>query len=587
MIDLQFYPTPLNLARKAWSKFSNRNFIRVLEPSAGNGDLLLGMPGTSTMYRRSVPIDCCEIDLGKHPYLRSLSGVAVVGTDFLELNNSGIYSHIIQNPPFNQGVHHVLKAWECMFDGEIVSIINAETLRNPNSREKEFLALLVEQHGNVEFITESFIGDDVERQTSVEIALVYLRKKSQAGEDIVGRLIGDMKVETAADKVEQLSEGFKHPQELAIPNSVIENIVLVFDSAVRTMREAVMAEAQANYYSVMIGLTMGEILNQSGHSVSANKSCEWIKQEITDRYLVLKDKSWANLMRLSDVTSKLSSTAKKRMDSAFEEIKTLEFTVSNISGFLRGLIENQGSIMLQMACDVFDLITHYHTGNVVFYRGWASNDKHRTCGMRVKKSRFVLPGNSIYGTTLSWEAEQRLADIDRVLAMLDEKEVPDLSLVKVFKLNMAELRRGERVTSSYLDVRFYPNVGTIHFYPRSQELMDKLNRLVGEYRQWLPPKTDSSKDFLRQYNDAEKFDKEFREELSNELKKDYPSSSHYSRTYANPLNGIFSNDDSSKSAAQIDAALTKVHERNGLHVHFQLERTTSAVHQEELLLLAE
>ena len=70
MIDLQFYPTPLNLARKAWSKFRNNNFIRVLEPSAGNGDLLLGMPGSSTMYRRSVPIDCCEIDMAKHPYLR-------------------------------------------------------------------------------------------------------------------------------------------------------------------------------------------------------------------------------------------------------------------------------------------------------------------------------------------------------------------------------------------------------------------------------------------------------------------------------------------------------------------------------------
>ena len=37
MDDLQFYPTPKELALRAWSLFKNKHFTRVLEPSAGNG----------------------------------------------------------------------------------------------------------------------------------------------------------------------------------------------------------------------------------------------------------------------------------------------------------------------------------------------------------------------------------------------------------------------------------------------------------------------------------------------------------------------------------------------------------------------
>ena len=37
--NYQYYPTPEALSKMAWAKFKNRNFIRVLEPSAGDGHL--------------------------------------------------------------------------------------------------------------------------------------------------------------------------------------------------------------------------------------------------------------------------------------------------------------------------------------------------------------------------------------------------------------------------------------------------------------------------------------------------------------------------------------------------------------------
>ncbi len=74
------------------------------------------------------------------------------------------------NPPFADGAKHVLKAWEILFDGEIVAILNAETLKNPYSKERKLLFKLIEQYGEVEYLQQIFAGVDAERQTNVEIA---------------------------------------------------------------------------------------------------------------------------------------------------------------------------------------------------------------------------------------------------------------------------------------------------------------------------------------------------------------------------------------------------------------------------------
>src|SRR5674476_2159 len=141
-----------------------------------------------------------------------------------------------------------------------------------------------------------------------------------------------------------------------------------------------------------------------------------------------------------------------------------------------------------MACDVFDMITKFHTDNTVFYKGWKSNDKYRTCGMQDKTTRFILPRHSTDGwqSNLSWESEQMLRDFDKVFAMLDCKSSPEVGLYDLFRGSFNELRCSKRLSSSYFDVRYYPGAGTIHFFPRRKKLVGRLNLLVGRYRQWLP-----------------------------------------------------------------------------------------------------
>lgn len=561
--QLQFYPTPLWLARKAWSKFQ-KPFTRILEPSAGNGDLAFAAPVHETRWR--VPIDCCEIDITRHPQLRD-AGYSVVGLDFLQFDAGAMYSHVILNPPFAQGVHHALKAWDSLWDGEIVAILNAETLRNPCSKERERLVRLVEAHGEVEYVEAAFAGDDAGRQTHVEVALIYLRKEADLEQDLAETIMEDLERDsmTAAG----LASGYHEPQELALSGSTIENAVTAFNAAVRAARESVFADARAKRYKARLGRSMGAVIGgYCDDDFDDRSSVEYVRRELFQRYEDLKDRAWTGILRSSRVTDRLSSAGQKQVEAQFEQIKTLEFTVSNIYGFLLGVIENQGEIQTEMACSVFDQIMRYHSKNAVYYQGWKSNDRHRETGMRIKMTRFILPGHEVeaWRRQLSWDSERLLHDFDKVFAMLDGKDKPEYGILDAFRHEFEALRMGDRVQSAYFDLRYYPGAGTIHFFPRDKEVVDRLNRLVGRHREWLPPEDVRVSDaFWLQYDQAEKFDTELRKEARNT-----PRRSSWEGDFFQQLHSPHG-DRQSRGNDVIGQALARVHERHGIDVQEAIE----------------
>lgn len=577
-MDNEFYPTPPALAKRAWEKFKSRHFVRVLEPSAGRGDLAAQHPWEVNRYRHSrMPIiDCCEIDVTMHPALRA-RGWNVVGLDFLSMASATIYSHIILNPPFSHGAAHVLKAWESLWDGEIVAIINAQTLRNPHSRERQRLVELVAQYGEVEYIVGAFLISEAERKANVEVALIRLEKKADVGNDIVGNLLEEMARD--AESGEGLAGDYRDVQALALPDSFVNNSVLCFDAAVSAMGDAVRSEARSRYYTALIGETMA-VRNGVGATSKDDSTIDWVKSELANRYDGLKDRAWASMLRSSNVTARLSSKAQKRVESEFEEIKKLEFTARNVYGFLCGLVDSQAKIQLDMACDVFDLITKWHTDNGAFVLGWKSNDKHRTCGMRIKTTRFILPGHSNDGwrNNLSWESEQTLGDLDKVFAMLAGQYEPEVSLVGVFRTHFRALSDGARVSSSFFDVRYYSGIGTIHFFPRDRVLIDRLNRLVGRQRQWLPPEgVRVPEAFWLAYDSAEKIDKEVRKELGR---------GYRGMWWDNPLEDFNGDQRKSAAMARISAALCTVLDRHGIKIDAMLEDASEDQSSQQRRLLA-
>jgi len=294
----QYYPTPDWLGREMWKRFKGP-VVRVLEPSAGDGALIRAA-ASRDLFVGSRRVDAIEIDPSRHPALKASDRrVAVVGYDFLEFKMGAIYSHIIMNPPFAQGAKHVLHAWNILYDGEIVALLNAETVRNAFSAERQLLVRLIEQHGEVEFISDAFKGEGVARDTDVEVALVYLRKKVDAS-----TLVGDILVGLGEDGVdgEALGKGYVPPTELALPNRFVENSVRAFKAAVEAMRQAALADARAGYYAALLGETMAQTM-LDGPSLKANFSVGAVREDLARRYDGLKDRAWTNVLRSTQVTA--------------------------------------------------------------------------------------------------------------------------------------------------------------------------------------------------------------------------------------------------------------------------------------------
>jgi len=573
---LQFFPTPVSLARRAWAKFEDKHPTRILEPNAGDGALLDACPWfkDSRYHRHPCKVDCVEIDMSKHPALKA-KNYNVVGLDFLQHLEGSCYSHLILNPPFHSGAKHVLKAWDIAFNAEIVAIVNAETLRNPCNRERERLAQLVATHGSVEYIANAFNGPDSERATDVEIALIHLKKVADS-RSIIGDLLTELRAETRDG--ETLAGEFREMQAVALPTSAIENAVVAFQAAVVSMREAVLSTARSTYYGSLLGETMANVCAGTTGSKS-ELSLDWVQEETGKRFDELQDRAWTGILRSSNVTSRLSSQAQKRVESEFEQIKKLQFSVANIYGFLSGIVESQGEIQLQMCEDIFDAICRYHTENACFYKGWKSNDKHARGARRLRHTRFILPGHRTdsWNSSLSWDSRQLLADFDRVFSMLDGKLTPDESLVDVCNREFDALRGGARVSASYFDVRYWPGAGTIHFFPKNQDVMDRLNRLVGKKRGWLPPEGERvSEDFWLQFDRCEKFDKELRAEVG-KSRRNHWEDPFWQVSRAN-------DDDAIRAGNAIDTALETVLQRHGINTNFQLEAKPQQ--QEQLLLAA-
>jgi len=498
--DNQFYPTPPNLAIKAISKFKNR-ITRLLEPSAGRGDMIEQLIKQHEVSH-SGSIDCIEIDATNVAALRSKK-YQVIGHDFMSYQGGAIYSHILMNPPFNVGVDHVLQAWKVLFHGELVAIINAENIKNPRTKKQAFLVDLIAQHGSFEYLQDEFTTPETQRKTKVEVALVYLKKEK----DFKTRFINDLKKEEGVE--EKLDTTGSTPKDLIIPESSLKNLMITFNCAVDAMKKEGVARERSAFYKQGLGKTMVEIHKERGYEVEiSNEDCfKNISAWVNEKYSELKERAWSSVMNSVEALKCLSSEAQRRLESEFENIRKLEFTMQNIYGFLDGLYSQRNEIQADMICDVFDLISKYHPGNRAYYQGWKSNTRHRINAFRIMMTRFILPcRNEFYCSTSLWyEDKQTVCDIDKVFALLDGKQHPDtFGVADLFDRSYKELCGGERLSCDYFEIRYFPKRGSIHFFPKNKELVDRLNRIVGQKRKWLPhDESQVEPGFWEQFKKAE------------------------------------------------------------------------------------
>lgn len=126
--DLSFYPTPEKVIDELLGDVHFDKESRVLEPSAGVGDIVRAVLG-----KRVGRVHAVEVDPGRVAVLQGMERtgggrLTVSHANFLQMTPRAEYSHVVMNPPF-WGTHymqHVMHAFEFLErGGTLVAVLPA------------------------------------------------------------------------------------------------------------------------------------------------------------------------------------------------------------------------------------------------------------------------------------------------------------------------------------------------------------------------------------------------------------------------------------------------------------------------------
>ena len=191
-----FFPTPEPVINTLLDKAEIEADHRVLEPSAGKGDI-------AEKLREIVGADNLainELSLTLRDILRKKGFEGVEG-DFFDRKVEEKYDRIVMNPPFEKGadIDHVSRAFDMLKPGgRLVSIMGEGVFSRQGKKEKAFREFLELHDAEIEKLPEGAFKSSF-RSTGVATRVVTIDKESQGDLDKI-----DQEVNEITDKVVQL-----------------------------------------------------------------------------------------------------------------------------------------------------------------------------------------------------------------------------------------------------------------------------------------------------------------------------------------------------------------------------------------------
>ena len=492
------YPTPEWLVKKMLNKvdFRNQKIKNILEPSAGLGNII---DVINSDINRNSSYNICAIELDNKCRNVLLSkNVKVIDSDFLTYNGLEQFDLIIANFPFSDGDSHLHKALDVLFSGQIVCLLNAETIKNPysNSR-KDLVSKLNKLDAKIEYIQNAF--SDADRKTNVETALIYISKIR----DVETELFNDIK--SSEDSFDELKESF----EVATKDN-IGNIVKRYNQDKETVTNQIM-DFYKNYKKVSKYLTLaviGEDIQRHSQNVKQDTKelTEIMKDKLNNFVTKLKRDYWLEAMNLNEVKSRLTSQKKQELQSELNKYCNMDFTENNIKIFIDNLMANYPKMIDEAIEYMFDKFTQYafrdgrntnneYSKNIHLFNGWKTNT-----AFKVNK-KIILPFRAEYGNRLYSEKQDFLNDIDMVFNYFDDKGLENnlLEYVEtngykqnILTTNTAEIVQGylyqgetKNIKTRYFTITFYLK-GTVHLVFNDLDMLRRFNIFVGKKRNYLP-----------------------------------------------------------------------------------------------------
>lgn len=487
MYNSGFYPTPAVVSAQMLSGIEPGGKV-ILEPSAGKGDLC------DAIFRKGSwrypekdrhKIHCCEIEPELQAALRG-KGYTLVGSDFLTFQPNVRYNLIVMNPPFRSGEKHLLHAWNILHEGDLVCLLNADSMRNPQ------VERIIEQHGEVVELGRCF--EEAFRETSVNVAMVRLHKKAKPIEFTVFGGTADQDGTTFTDG------GFSNQ---VTTRDTIGNLVMMFDRAREIYARMLPLAAELKFYAAQLAPKCDVQWHKAAEDAifTSDQNAAY-----NDFVGALKADAWQKVFELTGARNLMSAKVKADFDKQKSEMLRMAFSGENISNAVYALLSSGPEILRRCVLEAFELMTGFDKKNKIHAEGWKTNDAW-------KVNRKVIVPVAVYDTFSSWETRgtvsyhyhDKLDDIDRALAYLEGRRLEDVLTIRQAIKDFAnplkpgardnsEYSRdrtanpdwtGQKFCSEYFELVGYKK-GTLHMTFRDPSLWERFNVEAAKGKNWLP-----------------------------------------------------------------------------------------------------
>lgn len=517
MYDPEYFPTPrhvitrmldpyrmtIDVGRKDNSKLEG---LTILDPSAGSGALLSYID--DLLHGRERPtLHAIEINPDMQPVLRER--FTLVHDDFLTFQPTEKYDLVLMNPPFSNGDAHLEKAWNILEHGDIVCLLNAETIRNPCTARRKWLVKLIEDHGSVEYIGQAFAR--AERPTEVEVALVRLTKVGD------GDGFGFWEQEDFHPEENDFAFNEEGMANMPAVNDRIAAMVSQYKQSQSAFVDYLKARKRLLYYATPLVDRASQVDEAISEAVRQRTG-----QDCYNTFTRhLQGHAWESIFQRTKLFDVMSSGVRKDFEKMRKQQGGMPFTEANIHALLELLFTNRHVILHKCVEEAFDLMTRYTDSNKSHWEGWKTNDAYKV-NRKVIIPDWALRYDREYG---SWsagygESSWKWDDIDRALAMIEGKTLssatglPHLQTRKtssysetteqrpVYRIREAlsdrfsELNANRREVkythyvdnvceSEYFHIKFWKK-GTVHLVFKDERLWQLFNQAAAAGKKWLP-----------------------------------------------------------------------------------------------------
>ncbi|SKA09560.1 protein of unknown function [Cetobacterium ceti] len=463
MFDKNFYPTPKEIAFKMIEGLDLRG-VNILEPSAGKGDIL------EVIESKTANIYCIEKNQELQSILREKK-YTILGDDFLKFKPDHIFDVILMNPPFDNGVKHLLKAWEISEEGtQIRCLLNRESIENPCTKEKKLLLNIIQNNnGEIEYLGNCFKNG--ERKTNVEIVLIKLQNKTKRKK---------FQFNFNEFQKEEINIEELNINQLA-KIDILQNLEDRYISVKKLIEEYLVLKNKLEFYldGIMDKYTVDTLLAKSFNNKNREREYEEIIGNIRNRF-------WQVIFSKTKLEEKMTSNVKKDFFGNKKEYSIMPFTVENVNKLLEILIQNSKHIFQNCIEEIFDYLTAYYPENRVHIEGWKTNERWMV------GRKFILPNminwldlkyvKSNIIKSLDYTKADKLRDLEKVLCNLIGK---DIMRIKTIEQTIKEgIEFSKWYKSEFFRFKVFKK-GTIHFEFLDEKIWNQFNNRACEGKKWL------------------------------------------------------------------------------------------------------